>query len=219
MGKTLSDIEQLLQYFDENVCLCACALFFYSFSIRIQCKRKVIWVWKPWNLMCITYNASNTLRMHQWMHHECITNTMATAAVVVAAATSATTKWQQQYHPRAANVCCISNAHTLRSNANSILSINITKGTKLIIVHGTSSKCIWSVLFAMYFIYAVRFACVCVSNANAEKLYNYLWIELQAQREATQNTTHTHNICVLTTQKTAYVRYIAVKKSQMYEEE
>lgn len=84
--------------------------------------------------------------------------------------------------------------YTLRSNANSILSINITKGTKLIIVHGTSSKCIWSVLFAMYFIYRARFACVCVSNASAEKLYNYLWIELQAQRSNTK-TRHTQHLC------------------------
>lgn len=37
MGKTLSDIEQLLQYFDEYVCLCVLfSIIFYSHSLQAK---------------------------------------------------------------------------------------------------------------------------------------------------------------------------------------
>lgn len=123
-----------------------CYNFFPSFSIRVHCKQKVIWVWKPWILMCITYNVSNTLKMHQWMHHQY----------------QRLRRWRQrwrwrwrwqQYQPMCAAFQLHTHTHTRHSNANAILSINITKGTKLIIVHGTSSKCIWSVLFAVHYIH------------------------------------------------------------------
>lgn len=122
------------------------------------------------------------------MHHECITNTNGGSGDGGGNISQCVCAAFQMH----AYICT-------HCNANSILSINITKGTKLIIVHGTSSKCIWSVLFAaLYYIYnmynththtvCVLYACVCVSNANAQSCITICELNCKQKRSNNKNT-------------------------------